>query len=346
MPASDTDKSPWTDKNVLSSVLTSKGGVVDGEGVRLVYPPGAVDSLLNVNITFEDPSKYEGFLIRKDLENDVMFSAPILNLQPNGHFFKKPVTVTTKFAIQDIRCSDVLVLHGTDAGVGKITWEDITEKTKTDEENQVVTVEIEHFSRIVVLSLKCTWTRKDIRSRFNLRAFQYTLFVLKKSCSSSEQVEREVEEEVALLFVSEDVCHEQLYKEQEASALVQLEKERFVKLHVRCSDTQEKRRIYHNEILRLEIHIGEDYEVVEENAEFNIQSSNWWNAGEVVRLPLQANQDVRSLCGTITVRGEYGHISTWHFSEEGKFVRMMFSQSVSSPNRKRSFGCVSCSKGV
>ena len=82
-PASDTDNSPWTDKNVLSSILTSKGGVVDGEGVRLVYPPGAVDSPVNVNVTFEDPSKYEGFLFRKDLENaylHVLYSISTRNI--------------------------------------------------------------------------------------------------------------------------------------------------------------------------------------------------------------------------------------------------------------------------
>ena len=317
-PASDTDNSLWTDKNVLSSILTSKGGVVDGEGVRLVYPPGAVDCPLNVNITFEDPSKYDGFLIRKDLENDVMFGAPILNLQPNGYFFKKPVTLTTKFAIEGMKCSDVLVMHGTDAVVGKSIWDDITENTQIDVENQDVTIVIGHFSRIVVL-LKCTWTRpENIRFRFNSLAFHYTFLVLKKSYTSSEEVEREVEEELALLFVSQDVYHEQFYKEQETSALVQLEKERFVKLHVRRTDTHPRRRIYHNEIVQLEIHIGEDYEVVEEKKELVVKSSKWWKAGEVVRVPLKANQDVRSLCGTITVRGEHGHISTWHFSEEGK----------------------------
>ena len=317
IPESPKDNSPWRDKNVLSGIVTSHEGVLKGDGVRLVYPPGAVDGPVSVNITFEDPSKYDGFLIRKDLENDVVFGAPILNLQPNGYFFEKPVTLTTKFSIQDMKFSDVLVFHGT--GGGKCIWEDITENTEIDEENQDVTIEIRHFSRIVVLLLKCTWTRsEDIRDRFNSLAFHYTLLVLRKSYTSSEEVEREVEEELALLFVSQDVYHEQFYKEQETSALVQLEQERFVKLHVRCTDTQPRRRIYHNESLRLEIHIGEDYEVVEEKREFDVQSSNWWKTGEVVRLPLKANQDVRSLCGTITVRGEHGHISTWHFSEEGE----------------------------
>ena len=216
MLASDKDNSPWTDKNVLSSVLTSKGGVVDGEGVRLVYPPGAVESPLNVNITFEDPSKYDGFLFRKGFQNVVTFGSPMINLQPNGYFFKKPVRLTTKFAIQDVKCSDVLALHGTDAGVGKIIWEDVTKNTQIDEKKQEVTIDVEHFSRIAVL-LRWYWIRaEDILSRFNLLAFHYTLLVmLKKTCSLSKKVDNEFDEELALLFVSQDVYHEQFYKEQE-----------------------------------------------------------------------------------------------------------------------------------
>ena len=295
---------------------------MDGEGVRLVYPPGAVDSPVNVNVTFEDPSKYEGFLFRKDLENDVMFGAPIINLQPNGYLFKKPVTLTTKFAVQDVKCSDILVLHGTDANDGKITWEDVTKNAIIDENVQEVTIEIKHFSLITVLS-KGTFSRlKDFCYRLNLLTFQYTLLVFKKSHTSSEEVEREGEEELSLLFLCEEVYYEQFYEEQETSAVVQLEKKGFVKLHVRCSDSQ-PRRIYHNETLQLEIRIGEDYEL-EESTELNVQSSVWWNTGQVVRLPLKPNQDVRSLCGTVTVQGKNGHISTWHFSEEGESLLLVY----------------------
>ena len=95
-----------------------------------------------------------------------------------------------------------------------------------------------------------------------------------------------------------------------------------MKLHVRCSDNQ-PRRIYHNETLQLEIRIGEDYEL-EESTELNVQSSVWWNTGQVVRLPLKPNQDVRSLCGTVTVQGKNGHISTWHFSEEGESLLLVY----------------------
>ena len=110
---------------------------------------------------------------------------------------------------------------------------------------------------------KGTFSRlKDFCYRLNLLAFQYTLLVFKKSHTSSEEVEREGEEELALLFLCEEVYYEQFYEEQETSAVVQLEKKGFVKLHVRCSDSQ-PRRIYHNETLQLEIRIGEDYELEE-----------------------------------------------------------------------------------
>ena len=294
-----------------------------GEGVRLVCPSGAVETPVSVSITLEHPFKYYGLLVQKDLEKDVMFGAPIINLRPNGCFFKKPVTLITKFEIQGWKFSDVLILHGIEAGLGKITWEDITHSAKTDEASQEVIIELNHFSRIAVLKRRTRIRFKDFVSRLNLHAFHYKLLVLRRGGSLSEKVGNEVEDELALLFVSEDVYHEQFYKLQKNSALVQLEKDEFVKLHVTRSETLERRRISNNENLKVDIHVGEDYKLVDgqqESTQIRVQASIWWNAGKVVRLSLKSKKDVRSLCGAITVQGEYGHISTWHFSEEGKLA--------------------------
>ena len=294
-----------------------------GEGVRLVCPSGAVETPVSVSITLEHPFKYYGLLVQKDLEKDVMFGAPIINLRPNGCFFNKPVTLIAKFEIQGWKFSDVLILHGTEAGLGKITWEDITHGAKTDEASQEVIIELNHFSRIAVLKRRTRIRFKDFVSRLNLHAFHYRLLVLRRGGSLSEEVRNEVEDELALLFVSEDVYHEQFYKLQKNSALVQLEKDEFVKLHVTRSETLERRRIRNNENLKVDIHVGEDYKLVDgqqESTQFRVQASIWWNAGKVVRLSLKSKKDVRSLCGAITVQGEYGHISTWHFSEEGKLA--------------------------
>ena len=297
-----------------------------GEGVRLVCPSGAVETPVSVSITLEHPFKYYGLLVQKDLEKDVMFGAPIINLRPNGCFFKKPVTLITKFEIQGWKFSDVLILHGTEAGLGKITWEDITHSAKTDEASQEVIIELNHFSRIAVLKRRTRIRLKDFVSRLNLHAFHYRLLVLRRGGSLSEKVRNEVEDELALLFVSEDVYHEQFYKLQKNSALVQLEKDQFVKLHVTRSETLERRRrISNNENLTVDIQVGEDYKLVDshqESRQFSVQASIWWNAGKVVRLSLKSKRDVRSLCGAITVQGEYGHISTWHFSEKGMTVSL------------------------
>lgn len=292
-----------------------------GEGVRLVCPAGAVESPVSFSITLENPSKYYGLLVQKDLEKDVMFGAPTINLRPEGLFFKKPVTLITKFEIQGRKFSDVLILHGKEAGLGKITWEDITHSAKTDEATQEVIIELNHFSRIVVLLRRTRIRASDFVSRLNLHAFHYSLLVLRRSGSLSEKVLNETEDELALLFVSEDVYHEPFYKLQKNSALVQLEKDQFVKLHVTRSETPERRRISNNENLKVDIQVGEDYKLVDgqqESTQFSVQASIWWNAGKVVRLSLKSEKDVRSLCGTITVQGEYGQ-STWHFSEEGNY---------------------------
>ena len=294
-----------------------------GEGVRLVCPAGAVESPVSFSITLEHPSKYFGLLVQKDLEKDVMFGAPTINLRPDGFFFKKPVTLITKFEIQGWKFSDVLILHGTEAGLGKITWEDITHSAKTEEASQEVIIELNHFSRIAVLKRRTRIRLKDFVSRLNLHAFHYRLLVLRRGGSLSKKVRNQVEDELALLFVSEDVYHEQFYKLQKNSALVQLEKDEFVKLHVTRSETLERRRISNNENLTVDIHVGEDYKLVDgqqKSTQFRVQASIWWNAGKVVRLSLKSKKDVRSMCGAITVQGEYGHISTWHFSEEGKLA--------------------------
>ena len=296
-----------------------------GEDVRLVCPAGAVEIPVSVSITLEHPFKYYGLLVQKDLEKDVMLGAPIINLRPNGCFFKKPVTLITKFEIQGWKFSDVLILHGTEAGLGKITWEDITHSAKSDEASQEVIIELNHFSRIVVLLRKTRIRAIDFASRLNLHAFHYRLLVLRRGSSLSEKVRNEVEDELALLFVSEDVYHEQFYKLQKNSALVQLEKDQFVKLHVTRSETLERRRISNNENLKVDIHVGEDYKLVDsqqQSRQFSVQASIWWKVGKVVRLSLKSKRDVRSLCGAITVQGEYGHISTWHFSEEGMTVSL------------------------
>ena len=325
--------SPWSDTDILFTVVTSEGGVVTGENVKLVCPPGAVDNPVSVGIKLEDPSTYYGLLIRKDLERDVMFGAPIINLQPNGYFFKKPVTLTTKFEMKDFKCDDVLILHGTEASDGKITWQDITRNSQIDVTTQEVTIELEHFSPIVVL-LRWTWIRGlDIVSRLNVLAFNYTLSMLLKKNSTLS-----VQDELALLFVSQDVYHEEFYHEQESSALVKLTKEQFTKLHVSTIGTQEEKRIYNNETLRVNIHLKDDYKLAESTIDiplendfelvdsqngsirFDVQSNIWWNAGRVIRLRLQKNRHVGRLCGTISVNGENGHTRECHFSEEGELI--------------------------
>lgn len=57
-----------------------------GPSVTLACPPGALDSrleTLSITIHLDDPSKYYGLIARRDLENDVMFGAPVINIEPS-----------------------------------------------------------------------------------------------------------------------------------------------------------------------------------------------------------------------------------------------------------------------
>lgn len=302
----------------IEDVITSEGGIVAGKNVRLVCPTGAVDDSLSVKITLEDPSNYYCMIASKDLENDVMIAAPIVNLQPNGHFFKKPLTLTTALKIKRFKRDDVFILHGAEARDGKITWQDVTRNSKINQATAEVVIELEHFSLILVLLRWTLICAKDILSRFDLLSFKYTLVVL-----LNKNIPSSVHDVLALLFVSQDLCHEQFYRENETSALVQLKKEGFVEVHVRSADGFDEKRIYNHENLQVSIQLGEDYKLADcqdRIISFSVDSSVWWSGGKVIKLPLEWKSEVRCLCGTISVQGENGHESKRHFSEGGKCV--------------------------
>ena len=304
------------DRSVLCSTITSEGGVLAGKSVQLVFPPKAVGSSLTVYVTLEDPSKYYGQFVLRDLENDVMFGTPIISLEPSGHLFKKPLTLISTFNM-NFDWNDVVILHGSKSGGKKITWQDVTQNSKINKTNTEVIIEIEHFSIIAILcrlsrtTLRCT---RDILSRLNLLAFNYTLSVLLKKSNTS------VLDELALLFVSQDVYHERFYKEDETfSTLVQLKEDGFIELHVHCS--QEEKSIYNSETLQVDVHLEGDYKLADstqQSTSFTVHSYDWWREGKVIRIPLEWDKDVRSLCGKVSVRGEYGHTSERHFNERGK----------------------------
>ena len=321
MPLIFKDNSPWEDTSGLCSTVNSEGGILVDESVKLICPPGAVDNSLSVCLTLEDPSKYYGQFVLKDLENDVVFGAPIISLEPSGHFFMKPLTLTSKLNV-NFNWDDVLIFHGSKSGSKKITWRDVTHNSKIDEANAEVVIEIEHFSIIAILyrlSRSTLLRTKDIVSRLNVLSFNYTLSVLLNKSNPSS-----VHDELALLFVSQDVYHEQFYREDEkSSALMQLKKEGFVELHVHTC--LEEKSIYNNEILQVNVSLGGDYTLADGQQEstcFTVHSYDWWHEGKVLRIPLEWNKDVRSLCGTVSVRGEYGHTSERHFSERGRFDRL------------------------
>ena len=148
-----------------------------------------------------------------------------------------------------------------------------------------------------------------------MQAFNYNLSVLLNKSNPSL-----VQDELALLFDSQGVYNEKFYREDEASsALMQLKKQGFEELHVRCSP--EEKGIYNNETLQVNVRLGEDYKLADSQqatVSFTVHSSEWWHEGKVVRIPLERNKNVTSLCGKVSVRGEYGHKSERNFNERGK----------------------------
>ncbi len=286
------------------------------EGVQLMCPPGAVDNPVLIKITTEDPVKYYGLVVQRGLENDVTFAAPIVNLQPNGHLFKKPVKLTTKIKVGDVRCQDVLVLHGTEARDGKISWQDVSQKSTINVAKKEVSIEIERFSLIANLWTLTRIRSKEIVSRLNLSPFSYTMSVLFKETSSDH--------ELALVFMSQDIFHEPYYKEHDASVMVQLRNNGFKLL--RSADGPTDKRIYNSESLQVSVRLGEDYKLVynqQSSIGVLVESHVWWSNGHAIRLPLEAIKDVRILCGRIGIQGQHGHTGEYQFCEQGEYKIIM-----------------------
>ena len=280
------------------------------DGVRLVFPAKAVNLPLDINITLENPSRYYGLIIEKDLQNDVVFCAPVINLRPNGYFFEKLVTLRFYLNTKDFKCDNVVILHGKEARDGKIHWQDITDTSEIDRRKAKVTTKTKGFSLITAL-LRLTLIRtKEIVARLNMLAFNYTMAVLLDVNLN----------ELALLFVSQDVYSEEFYRECETSALVQLKAEGYRELLVRSLDEHEERRIYNHENLKVSVCLGEDYKLAHghDKHSFAVESYVWWNTGHVIKLSLEGTKDVRILCGKISVEGENGHSSERYFCELGE----------------------------
>ncbi len=263
-------------------IVNYEGGAVDAEEVQLNCPYGAIsktDDPVTIRITLEKPSTHCEMLVKNGLENIVKFIAPVINLQPNGQSFKKPVLVTTKLTInEDVSSSDVLVLHGTQAGDGKIVWEDITHESKIDFEKKVLKVKIDGFSRIAALLRLTSIFTKNIITRLNLTGFNYTLSVLFKDSQPHSPFG-----ELALVFMSRDVYHEKCYREHPSSAFMQLKGIGFEELCV--IDRLESKRIYNNETLKVSVSLEKDYILSDgkpECVDFTVDSSMWWSTGHAI----------------------------------------------------------------
>ena len=283
-----------------------------GEGFKLVCPPGAVERPVTVTVTLEDPSKYCGLLVQNDLENDVMFCAPIINLQPNGHHFKRGVELTVRLKGTISSFNEVVILHGKETCPGKIAWEDITHNTiESNETSDEVLITTEEFSIFATLIKRPLILIKDIASRLNLMGFNHSLLVLFN--------DKSVPNQLAVVFVSEDVENEAFFQEDETSVLVQLKEEGFREIHMPSVKGQDVRRIYNQETLKVSLSFGEDYKCSSSDLTIVVESSTWWSTGHAIKLPLESTEvkQDKILCGRIIVKGKYGNNKERHFCELG-----------------------------
>lgn len=296
---------------IFSRIINSEGGKMSGDGVKLVVPPGAVENPVRISAAFEDPLRYYRLIVQKDLENDVVFAAPIIRLRPSGQVFKIPVKLTTKFTMSVSKKTDVIVLHGTE-GRDRISWQDVTHYSNIDEASEEVTTEMEHFTVRLVLVRRTLICLKSIAYWLTSFSFHYTLSVLMKKSDKGSKLN--------LVLMSQDVYNEEFYREHsDKSALVQLKRKGFKELHVPSIDRQHDKCVYNNEELQVSIRLEENHKLVDtEERRITVQSAVWWARGHVEEVNIDRNIDISVVRGNIKIQRESGQDFSIHFGESGE----------------------------
>lgn len=305
LPANISQKQSY----IISRTINSEGGKVVGEGVKLDFPPGAVEKPVEISAAFEDPFSYFRLIEQKGLENDVAFAAPIIKLRPNGQVFKIPVKLTTKFTITDFKKTDVIVLLGTEGRSG-ISWEDVTRYSNIDEASKEVTTEMEHFTTRLVLVRRTLICLKSIGYWLTSLSFHYTLSVLMKKSDKGSMLN--------LVFLSQDVYNEEFYrKHSDKSALVQLKRDGFEELDLTSIGSQHDKCVYNNEKLQVSTGLEKNYKLVDiKERRITVQSAVWWAGGHVENINLDSISDVSVVSGKIKIHRESGHFCSMHFGGE------------------------------
>ena len=155
-------------------------------------------------------------------------------------------------------------------------------------------------------------------------SFKYTLSILFKSNHQPL-----LYDELALVFMSQDIYQEQSYREHEDSALMQLQRNGFEELGSNVG--QERGYIYNQESLTVSIQLGEGYKPInsqQESITVHVQSSVWWSTGHVIMVKLQGSSaDANSpkiLRGRIAVQGQHGHVLEDDFYQSGELPFLKF----------------------
>ena len=282
-----------------------------GDGVKLVVPPGAVEKPVTISAAFEDPFRYYRLIVQKDLENDIIFAAPIIKLRPSGQVFKIPVKLTTKFTISVSKKTDVIVLHGTEGRDG-ISWQDVTHYSTVDEASEEVTTEMEHFTVRLVLVRRTLISLKSIAYWLTSFSFHYTLSVLMKKSDKGSKLN--------LVLMSQEFYNEEFYREHsDTSALVQLKRKGFKELDVPSIDGQHDKCVYNSEELQVSIRLEENCKLVDtEERRITVQSAVWWARGHVEEVNIDRNIDISVIRVNIKIQRESGQDFLMHFGESGE----------------------------
>ena len=260
-------------------------------------PPDSFQEETEIRVTLENPTMHYQLFLQAGLINSVIFAAPVIKLEPHGLAFTTPATVRVKLDKIKHPKDNIVVLHAMDRG-GKRHWEDVTEQSVFEEEGNTVSIRLAHFSYTEVLFVRPWVQVKHILSKLALVSFDYRLTVFAK-----RDILHPPYSNLALVFMSRDVYHLKVYREDKTSAITLLKNEGFEELGVTDSspsnDLYNEGVVSHNEGIRIKLYkLGSDMKFAPGTnpvESVTVDSTIWRSAGYILKFKLEYTENVNAL---------------------------------------------------
>ena len=304
--------------NTASVFIGQNGGTVSTNNVSVCVPPDSVQEQTEIKVTLEDSAVHYQPFFQANLQNKMIFAAPVIKLEPHGLAFPIPATVRVELDKHKHPDDKVVVLHVVEKE-GKRYWEDVTDKSIFKDGKNEVVIELMNFSFIEILFVEACVQIKHILTKLNILPIEYKLSVFGK-----HNPRRHPYSDLKLVFMSSDIYNFASYREDKNCSITQLRKEGFEEYPCNIiTFSSDKEAVYNGEQIEIILSLGRDMKLAgkAENAErrqLKVDSSIWRSTGYTAHFRLERVEEIKLISGKIEVKGAQGHHLEAGFHEKGK----------------------------